>query len=145
MSRWTDLDTRDYARLLKLSGDYRISELQVDEDDWLAGKDLNACNLREEGIMVLGIERTDGSYVGAPHGGTPIHPGDTLLLYGRRQALHDLDTRPAGTTGEQQHADAVDAQSREVRRQERREAEHERKREREERDRKGAGDAEEEE
>ena len=33
-----------------------------------------------------------------------LRPGDTLVLYGR---LAELDQRPAGAAGDQEHADAV--------------------------------------
>src|SRR4051812_2568279 len=37
LARWTDLDARDYVRLLDLSGGYSITEIRVDPEDWLAG------------------------------------------------------------------------------------------------------------
>ena len=66
--RWTNLDVRDYASLLRLSGGYNVTEIHVREGDWLACKDLKSCYLPEEGITILGIIRADGSYVGVPKG-----------------------------------------------------------------------------
>lgn len=110
LRRWTDLDLRDYAGLLHLRGKYRVMEIEVEVEDWLANKELKALRLRDEGIMVLGIQRFDGSYIGAPHGETYICPGDLLILYGRRAALMELDVRHEGFAGDQAHQDATVAQ-----------------------------------
>jgi hypothetical protein len=40
LQRWTDLDTRDYMNLLKLSDEYTVMEIQVQEEEWLADKKL---------------------------------------------------------------------------------------------------------
>lgn len=107
LRQYTDLDTRDYARLLKLHGPYAVTEMTVQEGDWLASSTLSDRALLDEGIVVLGVQRADGSYVGAPRGDTPIEPGDTLTLYGSGPRLGELDRRPAGPVGDEAHADAV--------------------------------------
>ena len=107
LRRWTDLDLRDYARLLHLRGEYQVIEIEVDNDNWLANKKLKELQLRAEGIAVLGIQRSDGSYVGAPYGDTYICPGDTLILYGRKTCLIELDVRREGTAGEKAHQQAI--------------------------------------
>lgn len=111
LRRWTDLDLRDYANLLHLRGEYQVMEITVDErSDWLANKKLKQLRLRDEGIAVLGIQRHDGSYLGAPHGDTSICPGDTLIMYGRKTTLMELDVRREGIAGEQAHQQAIATQ-----------------------------------
>ncbi len=112
LSRWTSLEVRDYAALLNLSGGYKVAELQVRPGDWLAGKTLSDMRLRDEGILVLGIQRADGTYIGAPRGWTEVHPGDTLIVYGRAELLSELDRRCSGAEGDRAHAAAVAAQKR---------------------------------
>jgi hypothetical protein len=107
LRRWTRLDVRDYASLLHLSDGYAVMELQVDAGDWIADRPLRETNLRQEGIIVLGILRPDGAYLGAPRGTTFIRPNDVVLLYGRLDAFSELDSRQAGSTGEQAHQDAI--------------------------------------
>jgi hypothetical protein len=107
LKRWTDLDVRDYAHLLQLAGDYGVVEMQVESEDWLADKTLAEANLSQEGVLVLGIQRADGSYTGAPTGRTVIYPADTLILYGQSSALADLDSRRAGIGGTLAHQEAV--------------------------------------
>ncbi len=127
LKRFTDLDTRDYVGLLHLSGEYTIMEVTVREDDWLQGKRLGECRLPEEGIIVLGIYRADGSYLGVPRSDTRFHAGDNLILYGRGGALKELDRRRRGAEGEESHREAVRDQEAARDAQKRQEDEYERK------------------
>ena len=107
LSRYTDLEVTDADRLLlHLSGAYAIEEVAVQDGTWLAGRTLGELRLRDEGIVVLGASR-DGEYHGAPDGDTELHPGETLIVYGRGGALAVLGGRPEGDEGEQAHADAL--------------------------------------
>lgn len=116
LERWTDLDVRDYEALLQLQGEYEIVEMLVEPDDWWANKSLSELRLQDEGVLVLGIQRADGRYIGAPRGNTVIEPGDELLLYGRETVLHDLDCRKQGRRGDQAHARMVAIQRETMRR-----------------------------
>src|SRR5436190_23190562 len=46
LERWTDIEVRDYADLLQLSGDFTVSELKVQPEDWLAERSLGELHLR---------------------------------------------------------------------------------------------------
>lgn len=118
LRRWTRLDTRDYASLLHLADDYQVQELEVEAHDWLADRDLQELALAEEGVLVLGVQRSDGRYVGAPTRSTRIRAGDVLLLYGRDAALCELDERRSGASGDREHDEAVSEQQGVVARQE---------------------------
>ncbi|HKJ65924.1 MAG TPA: TrkA C-terminal domain-containing protein [Desulfopila sp.] len=132
LKRWTDLELHDYTDLLKLTDDYTVIELEVEKDDWLAKKTLKKCCLSEEGILVLGIYRTDGSYVGAPASDTKMYPGDIIVLYGRSKALHELDQRQAGYQGERKHEKAKDEQRQEEATQAEKDADYAKKKEQQE-------------
>lgn len=117
VKRMTDVDVRDYGNMLRLSGNYGISELLVERGDWLADKSLADLDLSHEGLLVLGIVRGD-NYFGAPKGTYVARPDDTLLLYGPVNRLAELDERQQGAMGEVAHRNAVAAQ-REIERRER--------------------------
>lgn len=121
LRKWTRLDVRDYNRLLHLSGNYTVTELKVQPNDWLANSSLKDLGLKQEGIIVLGIHRANGRYVGAPKGDTCIHPQDTLVLYGQLHLVNELDQRNADITGEQAHHRAVSEQEKTLAQQEREE------------------------
>lgn len=107
LRQWTKLDVRDYAKLLRLMKDYAVTELRVESQGWLANKRLDEVHLRDEGILVLGIQRSDRTYIGAPNGKTQICEGDLLIVYGREDALSQLDSRCSGSVGDQDHRQAV--------------------------------------
>ncbi len=110
LRRLTHIDVHDYTKLLRFRQNYIICELHVHEDNWLAERTLAELDLAREGVLVLGIERRDGSYVGAPRGVTRIESGDTLILYGRQETVLDLDTRRADIVGNLHHVMAVTKQ-----------------------------------
>ncbi len=107
LKRWTHLDVHDYMRLLRLAHDFVVSEVHVHEHDWIAGKTLAESQLASEGALVLGIERADGKYIGAPRGVSRIEPGDTLILYSSQEQMLSLVDRPADMIGNLQHVMAV--------------------------------------
>jgi hypothetical protein len=107
LSRYTSLVVRDFAKLLRLIGDYAINELQIQPDDWMADRSLKELKLRDEGVAVLGITRRDDTYIGAPDGLTMLYPKDTLILYGRGKAITKLDKRRKGARGEEEHDQAI--------------------------------------
>lgn len=111
LQRWTQLDLRDYANLFKLSDGYAVTELAVDEGEWLTDRTLEQLSLTSEGVLVLGIQSVGGGYVGAPRGSSSIRAGDRLILYGRIQHLNELDDRRRGAQGDLAHAEAVQEQA----------------------------------
>lgn len=112
LKHYTDLDTRDYAGLLHLAGEYAVMELKVREGSWLAGRRLADLRLPEEGVLVLGITHADGAYEGAPRGDAAARVGDTLVLYGRSSELAGLGRRRAGPDGETERHTAVEIERR---------------------------------
>lgn len=112
LRRYTRLDVQDYAALMHIADDYRVSELKVQRDDWIAGRTLRANGLREEGLLVLGIESPDGRYLGAPQPETRIKAGDRLVVYGRGDKLQELDCRKRDREGDRAHHRAVAAHKR---------------------------------
>jgi hypothetical protein len=103
LRRFTDLDTRDYAALLHVSGNYAVAELFAQPDGWLAGQTLGDLRLRDEGILVLGVIRADHSYLGVPDRTTRVEPNDTLVAYGDRRAIAALSARAPGAPGDDAH------------------------------------------
>ena len=110
LKRYSRLKIQDFAKLLHLAGNYQITELQIDSGDWLAGRTLAELGLRKEGIIVLGITRAGGRYVGAPDGETTINPNDVLVIYGRAEVMIDLDQRKGGFSGNLAHQQNIDDQ-----------------------------------
>ncbi len=103
LRRFTALEVRDYVQLLDLASNYAVAELGIEADSWLAEHELADLRLPAEGVLVLGIRRTDGTFVGAPRGHTRLHEHDTLIVYGFADVLEDLGTRKVGIAGDRAH------------------------------------------
>ena len=103
LRKWAPVEGRDFIQLLSLAGDYGVSEMAIQEQDWLVQKSLGESALDDEGVLVLGIQRRDGSYIGTPAAETSVEAGDVLILYGRSAQLAELDVRCAGDEGNHRH------------------------------------------
>lgn len=111
LRRTTDIEVRDYAQILHVAGEYVIDELLVQDDDWMCGRTLGELRLRDEGIVVLGIER-GSQYHGTPGAETTLQGRDALVIYGRRRVIRDLDLRGRGTLGDLAHSERSQEQRR---------------------------------
>jgi hypothetical protein len=109
LRRYTRLNVRDYDKLLHISDDFAVAELEAREGDWLTGRELGELRLREEGVIVLGVYRRSEEYLGVPIGTTRIEPGDRIVVYGEDDAVPALAERPAGPAGDTAHEEAVSA------------------------------------
>ena len=102
--------TRGYRRGLRAPspdrGPYSIDEIDVDDDDWVEGRPLHDLRLNREGVVVLGVRRTDGGYVGVPSGGTTIQAGDTVIVYGEAEQLDEVHDHKEGASGDEAHEQA---------------------------------------
>ena len=108
LKRWSNLQLRDYIAILQLQGGYAVSELLVESNDWLADKTLMELKLPQEGVLVLGITRSEGVFLGTPTGEMDIHAGDTLVLYGPVERIEELDQRRRGRKGDAAHREAIE-------------------------------------
>ncbi len=96
LNRYTQLELHDYADLLGLREDYRVVEIEVESDTWLADRTLADLDLAAEGVLVLGVDRPGEDYIGAPPADFRLQPDDQLIVYGRRHRLDELSTRAPG-------------------------------------------------
>lgn len=99
LQRFTELDLRDYAGLLHLHGDWRVSVIDVEPDSWLADQDLADLDLQSEGVTVLGVDRKDGTFIGVPSGDAHLEAGCRVILYGHTGRLQELRERREGDEG----------------------------------------------
>lgn len=104
LRRYTHLDVRDYAALLHLKGQWRVAQLPVEEGDWISSRPLGRLRLPDEGVAVLGVERAEGTWVGAPNEALRLATGDVVVLYGRQPMLEDIARRLHGDEGEEASA-----------------------------------------
>lgn len=104
---FTKLEVRDYVSIMNLEEGYSVIEFVIDPDDWLTGKTLRDLNLTKEGILILGIRRQDGTFIGAPRADCKTAQGDLLVLYGPTNRIEELEHRKADRSGDAAHQAAI--------------------------------------
>lgn len=125
LRKFTRIDVTDYYTLLNLEKNFQVAKITVEEGSWLAHRKVSDMCLFEEGIALLGIERNDGSYCGVPRGKYSVYPGETMVLYGKKEAIEAIKDRSAGTYGDREHEEAKEIHEVELVSQDRHEKEYE--------------------
>lgn len=70
--------------------EFEIVEVQIDENSPYLGQTLAQTDLRQQGIMVIGIRRASGQHILAPDRSAVIQVGDSLFAFGRPQAVDTM-------------------------------------------------------
>lgn len=112
LDRYTELRLRDYANLLNLQGGNQVAEIEVEEDTWLSKHRLDDLSLPDEGILVLGVERSGEGFTEAPPPSMHLRPGDCLVVYGRSHRINEIATR--GPEDYEAHQEAVREHQRDI-------------------------------
>jgi len=73
----------DYDYLLNLQDGYCVYDGEIKNDHPWIGKELSEVRPADLGVIVLGIYRDEGKFVGAPTKDTSVAKGDILMVYGR--------------------------------------------------------------
>jgi len=75
----------DYDYLLNLQDGFCVYDGEIHERHPWVGKASGEVRPADVGVIVLGIYRDDGEFVGAPQKDTIIQPEDVLMVYGREE------------------------------------------------------------
>lgn len=87
LNRVGSLRVADYDLLLRAKAGFCVSELEVLPESALVGSELGESRPADQGVIVLGITKDDGRFVGAPQRHERVDAGDVLLVYGQDGAL----------------------------------------------------------
>ena len=102
-----DFIRNDYENLLCLNGNFILAEISVNKNDWLKNKTLADAKLDKEGVLVLGIRKISGEYIGIPQPDTVFQVGDSITLYGHTKQLNAINKRSVGHKGEVSHVEGI--------------------------------------
>jgi len=70
--------------------DLELADIQILAESPYVGSRLLDTDLRERGLMVIGIRRTSGESLMPPSGTAVIQEGDSLFVFGRAEAVNTL-------------------------------------------------------
>jgi len=107
LKRWTNLEARDFVNLLHMGEGYWVTELIVQLKGWLINKRLEELHLTDIGVIVLGIERVNGEFIGSPTGSHRILGEDKLIVYGSQDNLTAFEENRSDFDGEKKHQQFV--------------------------------------
>jgi len=80
----------DYELLLKVEHGYCVSDFKIGKDHPFEGKALYESRPNDQGIVILGITKAHGSFVGTPNKNEILQSGDTLMVYGSEEAVDKM-------------------------------------------------------
>ncbi|MDF1808071.1 MAG: TrkA C-terminal domain-containing protein [Phycisphaerales bacterium] len=85
LAKFHKVRAMDYETVLRSSDGYAVIQVDIEPDHSLVGRTLAGIELSEQGVLVLGIRRSNGQYIGAPHSTTQILEEDLLTVYGKEE------------------------------------------------------------
>ncbi len=85
LARTKGFGGRKPARLLQLPAGHGVTQILVHPESGLAGRQLR--ELVANGVVILGLQREDGTYINLPGDGEEVRPADEIFFYGPDQGL----------------------------------------------------------
>ncbi len=84
----TNPQVEDFVQVLTAHGDrLDLAEIVVARDAAYAGRALRDCGFREQGVLVVGLQKPGQPIETPPAPGVRIEPGDLLLAFGHSEAV----------------------------------------------------------
>jgi len=80
----------DYETLLNVHHGYCVSDFSIEPNHSLAGKALFESRPNDYGIVILGVSKPDGTFIGTPNKNEIIEPGDIIMVYGSEEAVDKM-------------------------------------------------------
>jgi len=117
LERFTDIQPKSLSKMMTVMEDYEVTELDVSENAWLKDSTLADLQLPDEGILVLGIIRSEDNYIGVPRGKYEIEKEDRLVVYGRSDRIQELSKRRDKLEGKAEHKKSAEEHSEELKEQ----------------------------
>lgn len=77
--------------------DLELADIQLDDANPLVGRRLMDTDLRNRGVMVIGIRRASGDRLMPPPGDATLHAGDCLFVFGNAENVNSILAQPDGT------------------------------------------------
>jgi len=80
----------DYELLLNIQNGFCVSDFRIEPNHPFAGKSLIESRPNDIGIVILGISKSDGSFIGTPSKDEILEPSDTVMVYGSAEAVDNM-------------------------------------------------------
>lgn len=85
----------DFLEITDSGGsELELADIQIDTDSPYVGKPLMETDLRDKGVMIIGIRRATGERLLPPAGSAVIEAGDSLFAFGSSEAVNSMISTP---------------------------------------------------
>lgn len=78
--------------------DLELADIQLEESNALVGRRLMETDLRNRGVMVIGIRRESGERLMPPPGDAVLNAGDCLFVFGNAESVNSILAASDGTS-----------------------------------------------
>lgn len=86
----------DFLEITDSGGsELELADIQIDADSPYVGKPLMNTDLRDKGVMIIGIRRASGERLLPPAGSAVIEAGDSLFAFGSSDAVNAMIGSPS--------------------------------------------------
>ncbi len=89
LKKFQHVRAMDYETVLRSSDGYAVMQVELEKEHPMVGRTIAGVLLGSRGVLVLGINRLSGEYIGAPHATTEFIANDVLTVYGQEDAIHN--------------------------------------------------------
>lgn len=89
LDRYTELKIGNLHHLLHHYDDYKVVELALNADSPLVGQLFKDNLTRAQGVMILGVRRSNSTYIGFPDADFKFMENDSITVYGLKK---DIET-----------------------------------------------------
>lgn len=79
----------DYETILRSRDGYVVSQFDIDPSHPYIGRSLVDLGLGSRGVLILGMLRESGEYLGTPGKNSVIMAGDVLTVYGQEKTIRE--------------------------------------------------------
>jgi len=87
LDKYTDLRIGNFHHLLHLHDDHKVVEFSLSSSCPIIGETFKKNLIRKQGVVILGIKRSDGTYIGFPDDKFKFKENDLLTVYGLQKDL----------------------------------------------------------
>lgn len=85
----------DFLEITDSGGsELELADIQIDSDSPYVGRKLMDTDLRDKGVMIIGIRRANGERLLPPTGTAVIEAGDSLFAFGSSEAVNAMISGP---------------------------------------------------
>lgn len=87
MDKFTDMETGNYRSLINIHDSHKIVQIKINPESPIIGKTYQNNELKQQGLVVLSVQKANGDFIGYPKSNMIFSSGDIVTIYGEEKDL----------------------------------------------------------